>query len=288
MDQVDYKALKKGGFMRQVQKDRFSLRLRVVGGQINSGQLQKVGEIAEKYGRGYIHMTSRQGIEIPFIALSDLDAVKDELASVGLQPGACGPRVRTVTACQGASVCPSGLIETSGLAAEMDARYFGRDLPHKFKIGITGCRNNCLKAEENDLGIKGGLYPLWREEECTYCGLCEAVCPAGAIRVEREKGTLSFAEAACVFCGKCFKSCPAGAWEGRNGYIISFGGMFGNEIRQGQHLLPVLYEKEQLFSAVDTAIRFFEAYGQAGERLALTLERVGADILKKMLAEVVA
>lgn len=287
MVQVDYKALKKGGFMRQVQKDRFSLRLRVVGGQINVRQLEKVGEIAEKYGRGYIHMTSRQGIEIPFISLSDIDAVKEELSSVGLQPGACGPRVRTVTACQGACICPSGLIETSGLARELDARYFGRELPHKFKIGITGCKNNCLKAEENDLGIKGGLYPVWREAGCTYCGLCEAVCPAGAIKVDKENRTLSFDERICVYCGKCVKSCPSDAWVGKNGYILSFGGMFGNEIRKGQRLLPILFEKDRLFRVVDAAIRFFESHGKGGERFALTLERVGSDELKKQLEETV-
>ena len=39
------------------------------------------------------------------------------------------------------------------LAKELDDRYFARELPHKFKFGITGCQNNCLKAEENDVGI---------------------------------------------------------------------------------------------------------------------------------------
>lgn len=76
MPEVDYKELKKGGFMRQVQKDHFSLRLRIVGGQIQAGQLQKVYEIAREYGQGDIHMTSRQSIEIPFIKLKDIDAVK--------------------------------------------------------------------------------------------------------------------------------------------------------------------------------------------------------------------
>jgi len=44
---VDYKELKKGGFMKQVDKDRFSLRLRIVGGQIKAEQLAKVNEIAQ-------------------------------------------------------------------------------------------------------------------------------------------------------------------------------------------------------------------------------------------------
>jgi dissimilatory sulfite reductase (desulfoviridin) alpha/beta subunit len=285
MPDIDYAALKKGGFMRQIQKDKFSLRLRVIGGQLGTDQLKKIGEIAEKYGRGYSHLTARQGVEIPFVSLGDIEEVKKELASVGLQPGACGPRVRTVTACQGASICPSGLIETSELAKELDGRYFGRELPHKFKLGITGCKNNCLKAEENDLGIKGGLFPKWRKEACTWCGLCEAVCPVKVVAVDKEKPDLSFKEEGCVFCGRCVKSCPSGAWEGKNGYLLSFGGMFGNEIKPGLRLLPLLFEKAQVFKAVDGVIKFFGTHGKAGERLGRTISRLGPEKLQKDLEE---
>ena len=44
---VDYATLKKGGFMRQKQKNHFSLRLRVVGGQVTAEQLAKVAEVAK-------------------------------------------------------------------------------------------------------------------------------------------------------------------------------------------------------------------------------------------------
>src|SRR5512133_2247801 len=123
MAQVDYKALKKIGLMTQIQKDRFAMRLKVVGGQVDAAQLQKISEIAEKYGKGYIHLTSRQGIEIPFIGLEDIDAVKAELAESGVSLGTCGPRVRTITACQGAAVCPTGLIDTTALAEDLDKRF---------------------------------------------------------------------------------------------------------------------------------------------------------------------
>ena len=151
---VDYATLKKGGFMRQKQKNNFSLRLRVVGGNLSAVQLAKIAEVAEKYGDGHVHLTSRQSVEIPFIKLDDIDEVKNMLAEGGVEPGVCGPRVRTVTACQGMAVCQSGCIDTYALAKELDDRYFARELPHKFKFGITGCQNNCLKTEENDLGIR--------------------------------------------------------------------------------------------------------------------------------------
>ena len=100
-EKVDYGTLKKGGFMRQKQKNNFSLRLAVVGGYLTAENLTKIAEVAEKYGDGHVHLTSRQGVEIPFIKLKDIDAVKEELAEGGCRPGVCGPRVRTVTACQG-------------------------------------------------------------------------------------------------------------------------------------------------------------------------------------------
>jgi len=282
MAKVDYKELKKGGFMRQVQKDRFSLRLRIVGGQVQTDQLQKVTEIAEKYGQSYIHMTSRQGIEIPFIKLQDIDAVKKELSEVGLQPGACGPRVRTITACQGENICPSGLIDTTSLAKELDDRYFARELPHKFKLGVTGCSNNCLKAEENDLGIKGGLKPAWQEQACNYCGLCQAVCPAQAIQVDKGK-TVSLNEAQCTYCGKCVKSCPVEAWLGEKGFIVSFGGLFGNRIAVGKQILPLVFSRENLFQVIDLTLAFFQKYGKQSERFRNTLERVGWELLAREL-----
>jgi dissimilatory sulfite reductase (desulfoviridin) alpha/beta subunit len=287
MSTPDYAALKKGGFMRQIQKDTFSMRLKVVGGQLKTEHLQKIGEVAKKYGKGYIHLTARQGVEVPFIALADIDAVKKELADAGVNIGVCGPRVRTVTACQGSGICPSAVIETSDLAEELDERYFGRELPHKFKIGITGCKNNCLKAEENDLGVKGGLFPEWQKAACTFCGVCEAVCPVQVVKVDKEKQNLSFKQDGCVYCGKCVKSCPANAWTGKNGYVLSFGGMFGNDIKEGLALLPIIFEKDQVFKAADAVIQFYQAHGNAGERLAKTISRVGPKVLQTALQEAV-
>jgi dissimilatory sulfite reductase (desulfoviridin) alpha/beta subunit len=167
----------------------------------------------------------------------------------------------------------------------LDERYFGKELPHKFKIGITGCKNNCLKAEENDLGVKGGIFPEWKAGGCTFCGLCEAVCPPRAVKVDKEKKTLSFEQAGCAYCGTCVKSCPSGAWEGKGGYILSFGGMFGNDIKEGIRLLPIVFNKDQVFKAADAAVRFFKTHGKAGERMGKTINQVGAAPLKKELEE---
>jgi len=287
MGQVDLKELKKGGYMKQVQKDRFSLRLGIVGGQVESEKLKKIYEISLKYGNGYVHLTSRQGIEIPFIKLQDVDAVRKELAEAGLKPGTCGPRVRTITACQGIKICSSGLIDTTELANEFDERYHGRELPHKFKLGITGCKNNCLKAEENDLGVKGGALPVWNSSKCSFCGLCKEICPSKAIiKIDKNEKILIFDEDKCIYCGKCVKVCPTSAWEGKNGFILSFGGTFGNRLSFGKQLLPILFEKNQVHKIVEVTLEFFNSHGKAGERFGVTLDRVGWDLFEKKLQQV--
>ena len=279
MAKVDYATLKKGGFMRQKQKNNFSLRLACVGGTLTAENLKKIAEVAEKYGDGYVHLTSRQGVEIPFIKLDDIDDVKDDLAKGGCKPGVCGPRVRTVTACQGNAVCPSGNINSYDIAVKLNERYFGRELPHKFKFGVTGCQNNCLKAEENDVGIKGGMTVECNHDDCIQCGVCVKACREGALRME--DGKIVIDREKCNNCARCVKSCPTDAWIGEPGYIVSFGGLFGNKIYKGEQIVPIIRDKETLFRVTDAAISFFEKHANAGERFRLTLERVGKEEFKK-------
>lgn len=280
---VDYATLKKGGFMRQKQKNNFSLRLRVVGGNLTATQLAKIAEVAEKFGDGHVHLTSRQSVEIPFIKLDDIEEVKNALAEGDVQPGVCGPRVRTITACQGQEICPSGCIDTYALAKELDERYFARELPHKFKFGITGCQNNCLKAEENDLGIKGGIKVSWRKDDCMGCGVCEKACRVGAISMA--DGKIELDKTKCNFCGRCYKACPTEAWDTVHGYIVSFGGLFGNSISKGDTIIPFVEDKKKLMRICDAAIHFFEDNANPGERFKFTIDRVGKEKFENTILE---
>lgn len=268
-------ALKKGGFMAQRQKGHYSLRLRIVGGDLTAEQFATVARVAEKYGRGYAHLTSRQSIEIPFINIADADEVKAELAKGGVQPGCCGPRVRTVTACQGCRVCPSGNIDTYDIAKKLDERYYGRDLPGKFKFGVTGCQNNCLKAEENDLGIKGGRSVKWLSDPCIHCGICSQVCRFDAITDDGKTITVDYDK--CVSCGKCAQKCPVDSWESTPVYNLMFGGLFGNHITKGRQVLPPIKSKEQLFRVADATIQWFDDHAEPGDRFKFTLDREGWD-----------
>lgn len=280
---VDYNELKSSGFLKQVQDERFSLRIKIVGGHVTAKQLNSINKLAKKFGGGYVHLTSRQSIEIPFIKLEDIELVREFLVQEKLEPASTGPKVRTITACQGSTVCQSGLIDTSQLAKDFDLRYGGRPVPHKFKIGITGCRNNCLKAEENDIGIKGAMVPTWSSENCTYCGLCQKVCPNNAIQVDAKVKSLTFDKVSCLSCGRCVKRCPRKSWSGESGFIIYFGGLYGNRISIGKQLLPVIQSKDKLFAIIETTLQFFQEHGKKGERFSNMLDRLGWNALKERL-----
>ena len=148
---------------------------------------------------------------------------------------------------------------------------------------MTGCQNNCLKAEENDIGIKGGMEVSWVEDKCIGCGVCEKACRQGAIKCEGNKVTINRDQ--CNYCGRCVKSCPTDAWEGNSGYLVSFGGLCGNQIYKGEQLLPIVHDKETLFRVTDAAIDFFRDHANPGERFRLTLQRVGEVEFRKKIRE---
>jgi anaerobic sulfite reductase subunit C len=278
--QVDYDALKKGGFMRQSQKNHFALRLKIVAGRVTAKQLPKLAEVAEKYGKGYIHLTTRQGIEIPFIRLEDIEAVKKELAKVNLHPGVCGPRVRTIIACQGNILCPHGLIDAEAIGKKVDERYYGQTLPHKFKFAVTGCLNSCAKPQENDFGVMGVVKPVWEgKDTCSNCELCVKNCPRNSIWIDAEGVHFDFQK--CNLCGDCIKICPLDCWQVEKiGHTIFVGGRIGRYPELGQELVRLVSEDE-MFRIMDETIKFYTEYGNPGERFGATLQRVGYDKFKQ-------
>lgn len=283
MSNLTQAQLKAKCFIPQTTDEFYSCRLKAVGGYMEAQHVKAAAELSEKYGKGYIHLTSRQCVEIPFVHKSNIDAMEQDIIAAGMLLNKCGPGLRTITACQGEVTCKSGNIDTLSLANEIDEKFSHRPLPHKFKIGITGCRNNCLKAEENDLGVKGASTPSWIESNCTYCGACEKVCPVSAIKVERQEKQYVLDNETCISCGRCIKSCHFNAIEGEAGFHVFFGGLFGNRIAIGKTLLPVVRTKEELFQIIDTTLTFFNDHAKKKERFCSTLDRVGWDIFQQKL-----
>lgn len=282
---MDFSELKKEGFIPQRQKGYFSLRVKVLGGRLEAENLTALADLAQTFGRGHIHLTARQSMEIPFIRLEDIETVKKKLDEAGLAAASLRPGLRTMTACQGAAVCPSGLALTQDLVETLDRELDGSGLPHKFKIGLTGCHNNCLKAEENDIGLKGGLIPLWsRPDLCKFCGLCQKVCPVGALEVSPKERQLALFSEKCIHCGRCYNKCPNKCWTGRNGWHLYFGGLFGNDIQAGRRLPPILTTDRSLLATLSRALDFYRAHGRPKERFGRTINRLGWDVFVDFMA----
>lgn len=51
------------------------------------------------------------------------------------------------------------------------------------------------------------------EEKCTMCGACTAICPTGALYIERPSMEVKFNGDSCVVCQLCLKICPVRAME---------------------------------------------------------------------------
>ncbi len=274
--QVSVDELKRVGIIGQKQKDFYLIRLRTVGGGMTAEELNTVSEVSRKYGNGQVHLTTRQAIEIHNIHVENLQAAREEIEACGIVLGVCGPRGRGIVACPGNATCTSGLIETRELAAEFDEAYLRMPAPHKFKIGISGCPNNCSKPIENDVGIMGGVLPRWHKDTCTACQLCVNICPTRAI--EQKGGDFVLDSGKCLLCGLCISNCPSSTWTAeKTGYTLYLGGTMGKKPRLGTRAKVLIETKEELVAAVRKAFDFYVAHGRKKERFGHTLDRIGVD-----------
>lgn len=183
VENIDYEDLKRRGFLRQKQEGFFVLRTRMTHGVYSKEQINALAEIASTDARGILHATTRQGLEIPFIKFEDIPLVEKKLKLAGIDPGTSGPRLRTTTACPGNNWCKQGLVDTFALSQRIEEELgikCGLDLPHKFKIAISGCPNSCTRPQAAEIGIHGtaGGYVV-------YLGGCAGRLPRAGFKLER-------------------------------------------------------------------------------------------------------
>ncbi|MCC0637208.1 MULTISPECIES: 4Fe-4S binding protein [unclassified Clostridioides] len=272
--------LKAEGILAQSQEGYFSIRILSRAGNFTAEQLINLSKLSEKYGRGYLGVTTRLAVEIPWIKYEDIDLMKEDLKAVGLKHGGTGKKVRPLVACKG-TVCQHGIYDTQELCGKLHDSYFGYDLPSKTKITLVGCPNNCAKANTNDVGIVGQVYVKFNEDKCKNCGLCTSSCRQKSVYMEDKK--LVWNKEECVNCGKCAQACPFGAMEvDKKGLAVYLGGRMGRGYRFGDRLSN-LYTEDNIEELVQDVFYTYKQLASPGERISKVLERIGIEEFEKHL-----
>lgn len=166
IDSNEMKRLKGEGFLVNKGTNNFSARVITGNGKLTADQLEKLAAATREFGCGEAVFTTRLTMEIPGIPYEKIDAFKEYLAGIDMETGGTGPRVRPIVACKG-TTCQHGLLDSYAISEELHQRFYKGyhhvTLPHKFKIAVGGCPNNCVKPNLNDVGIMGwrGGYKIF-------------------------------------------------------------------------------------------------------------------------------
>ena len=284
----DIKRVKGLGFLHHKGTNKFNGRILTRNGRITDEECAVIAEAAKLYGDGHMMMTTRLTIEVSGIDYQNIDAFRTYLfEKAGLETGGTGSKVRPVVACKG-TTCQYGLCDTYDLSNEIHERFYKCyhevNLPHKFKIAVGGCPNNCVKPDLNDLGIIGARVPHYDIEKCRGCKKCqiEEVCP---IKVAAMKdGKLVIDTEACNNCGRCVGKCPFHCNdESTYGYKVYIGGRWGKRVAHGQMLEKIFTSKTEVMEIVEKSILLFRDQGISGERFADTINRIGFERAQELL-----
>lgn len=268
------KELKALGFLLQNDKEHYAVRLLGRAGNFTTEELKKLNYLADKYGRGYLGMTTRLQIEIPWVKDKDVEDFIKEAEELGLRHGGTGQKIRPLVACKG-TVCLHGNIDTQEICRKLEDKYFACDTPHKCKIGIVGCANNCAKANINDIGIMGRGVPGFNLDKCVGCGLCVKGCRQKALQVVDKK--VVYNKELCVKCGECARLCRTkGIVFKEQGAEIFVGGRFGRAMRIGDSLGRI-FKEDEIIPVVDKIMDYYKKVGQKGERISHVIDRIGKD-----------
>jgi len=147
------------GVYGQRQDGLMMIRAKVPGGILTPAQLEALAEVAEKYGGGKGHMTTRQNMQYHFVPQADVEDALRILAKGGITTReACGPSVRNWTCCPMAGVSAVEPFDVTPYV-EAVAKFllggpFSSSLPRKLKPSVGGCcGTDCSQAFINDLGF---------------------------------------------------------------------------------------------------------------------------------------
>ena len=195
---------------------------------------------------------------MPYVKLDELLVL---LVEGGRESGGTGSKGLPVVSGKGTS-CQYGQLDSYALSEKIHELFYHGyhevKLPHKFKIAVGGCPNNCVKPDLNDFGIVGQRIPSYIVDICRGCGKCqvEDICPMEAARVV--DGKLIIDKEKCNNCGSCVGKGPFKAVDdGIYGYKVYIGGRGGKKTAHGKALSKVFTVAEEVLAVLEKAMTKF-------------------------------
>jgi anaerobic sulfite reductase subunit C len=293
---INTKELKKNAFRVTKERGLTASRIRVPGGHMDAKYLSNIQNIAESFGNGTIHLTVRQGFEIPGIPYEKMPEVNELLQPIieGLDinqevkgKGYTASGTRNIVACVGNRVCPYGCYDTSDFAAKIEKAIFPHNL--HFKVALTGCSNDCAKVRMHDFGIIGMSVPQFDQNRCISCGACVKACTkksVGALNTVNYRPKRD--EQKCIGCGECVLSCPNMAWtrSDKKYYKLTILGRTGKKNpRMGEDFIKWMDEEsiiKIICNTYDYVKEYIDPNAPGGkEHIGYIVDRTGFEEFKK-------
>ena len=153
----------KHGIYGQRQPGVQMVRCKIPGGLLTGPQVEQLAVVADEFGGGKGHITTRQNIQYHFVPLRSVPALMHRLADVGLtNREACYNTVRNVTVCPWSGIARDEVFDVRPYAQKLAYAFLRKDLtsnlPRKFKFAFDGCRgSDCIAGAINDVGLRAAI-----------------------------------------------------------------------------------------------------------------------------------
>ena len=189
ISEADVQRLKWYGlFLRNPTPGFFMIRVRVPGGKTGSYQMRALAEIAATYGNGLLDVTTRQQVQLRHIRIEHVPDVFANMEDVGLTSMQTGmDNVRNVMTCPVSGLSPDEVLDaTPAVTAITQEILYNREytnLPRKFNVAVTGCPDNCLHMETQDLALVPAYRPLGGDKVLGFNILAGGKLGSGGYRI---------------------------------------------------------------------------------------------------------
>jgi len=152
-----------GTYGQRQAADAQMMRIKIPQGVLDQAQLEALADVSERVSRGFVHITTRQNVQLHFVPLHDVEPAMRRLAEAGLTTReACGNSVRNITACPYAGVSADEVFDVTPYAEALTRHLLrhplSSTLPRKFKIAFEGCAGADHAATAiNDIGWRARI-----------------------------------------------------------------------------------------------------------------------------------